>query len=179
MLVQNDENVSVLKKRVIGQFFTGYYNETLFIWVTLVYNFKQVSYIQHHNLTSIYTTKSLVSICHHTIDPVYLFCLPPPYFTSENHWCFLYLCVFALVCSFSFFIFHILPSEIMQPLFFSDMSLPIVPLKSNHVVANGFLAVFQCVYVSLCVYLCMCVYTIPLSIHPSVGTYVISVSWLL
>ena len=130
-------------------------------------------------LTSIYTTKSLVSICHHTIGPLYLFCLLL-YLTSENHRCFLYLCVFTRVCSFSFYIPHFAKWNHVVFVFLwhftSHSTLKIQPCCSKWNISSW---QYSSVFLCLCVYLCVRVYTIPLSIHPSMGTYVISVPWLL
>ena len=61
-------------------------------------------------LYSVFTTKNLVSVCHHTVDPFYPFCLPFPQVTTTLF--SLYLCVyFYLVFSFILFVGAYIPHE--------------------------------------------------------------------
>ena len=44
---------------------------------------------------SVLTTKTSVSICHHTVDPFYPFCPPPCLFPSGNHYSV--LCIYNFI----------------------------------------------------------------------------------
>ena len=52
-----------------------------FVEVTSVYNihkFMSTTYFYFCKHCSMLTTKHFISICHHTVDPLYLFCPPLP-----------------------------------------------------------------------------------------------------
>lgn len=76
----------------------------------MFYNIVYVSCVQHSNLASgilysILITKSLVSICHPRVDPLYPFHPPPPPFPSLNPTvCSLYQCICHFVLVFFFLI---------------------------------------------------------------------------
>ena len=109
------------------------------------------------------TTKNSVSICHHIVDPLYLFHSRPDHsFLSGDHYV-LYIYLFGFIySSFLFFIFHM--SEITWYLFFFIwlISFSIILLRYIHVerwywaVSSWYWAVFYhfCDWV-----VCILVYT--------------------
>ena len=109
---------------------------------------------------SVFTTKNLVSMCHHTVDPLYLFFPPPHPLCSGNHhsvfciyvflfiWLglFIYLFFCLLVCWF-FHIAHM--TDIIQYLSFSIwlISLSIIPQVPSMLQMARLHCIDVCIYV--------------------------------
>ena len=95
----------------------------------------------HRIGVSVWTTKNLVSLCHHRVDPLIPFCIPKPsplviaaLFSVSS--CLILFGLFSYSLFSLFFIFHI--NEIIWYLSFSIwlISLSTMPSKSIHVVIN-------------------------------------------
>ena len=133
----------------------------------------------HH---SVFTTKNLVSIHHHTVGSLTHFTLPTtpsPLVTtatlfSVSMCLFLFGSIYSFILLFIFKIFHIWVKSCGICLFPSDL----LHLATHSLDSPLLLQMTRRFYFSCVSSIPLCIYTASLSTHPSMSTQVVSVSWL-